>query len=88
LFHEPALRPLRDLRAEAYSPTANHTFEHIWEARPGWESALESLDVHAVLVRSGEALAGALPSTSWSLVAAGNDYQLWTSTMDSGTETT
>lgn len=88
LFHEPALRPLRDLRAEAYSPTATQTFEHIWEARPGWEGTLESLDVHAVLVRSGEALADALSSSSWSLATTGDDYQLWISTKDIGTGTT
>jgi hypothetical protein len=88
LFHEPALRPLRDLRAEAYSPTAAQTFERIWEARPGWERALESLHVRAILIRSGEALAGALPSSSWGLVAAEDDYQLWTSTKGIGAGTT
>jgi hypothetical protein len=87
LFNEPDLRPLRDLRAEAYSPTASHTFERIWQARPDWEVTLESLDVQAVLVQSGEALAGALPSSSWSLVATGNDYQLWITTRDIGTGT-
>ncbi|WP_353357196.1 hypothetical protein [Intrasporangium sp. DVR] len=77
LFHQPELRPLRDLRAEVYSATAVDTFEHIWSADVGWERRLAALDVHVVLVRSADPLARALPESALRRVAVGNDYELW-----------
>ncbi len=85
LFHEPALRPLRDLRAEAYSREAAERFTAIWMARTGWESELALLDTPAVLIRSDELLSKALGSGSWTRVAVGDGYELWTSPAGVGT---
>ncbi|MCA0377802.1 MAG: hypothetical protein LCH84_19375 [Gemmatimonadetes bacterium] len=71
--------PLRDLRAEVYSPGRAAEYEVLERARPGWPSVADAHGVRAVVVRVGEPLDRALGSAGgWTRTAGDATWSLWT----------
>ena len=74
----PNRRPLRDLRAEVYSPDVAHAYKQFQEARPGWQDYAESHGVTAVLADRSEELDPALAGApDWTAQAEDARFRLW-----------
>jgi len=79
LFHAPHLKPLRDLRAEAYSEQSAGVFQRIWGVKDGWQAELKNRNVRLILLKRGEPLDRGLQTTDWNLALTANGYDLWRS---------
>jgi hypothetical protein len=81
LWAHPGVVPMRDLRAEVYSPAVAAAYEDFSEAAPGWQDYADRHGVAAVLVDSKAPLATALSQDDqWTPAAEGGSWALWTRT--------
>lgn len=77
LHAHPRLRPLRDLRAEVYSPATAHAYEAFMKGEPGWRQYADDHQVRAMLLGVGAPLAPLLSGDGWQVVASDTTYELW-----------
>jgi hypothetical protein len=77
MFEAPALRPVFDIRVEAYSPEHIRGFVAALQAKPGWTAYLERTQARAALLRSNAPLASALEDQwHWHVTGADGRYVL------------
>ena len=78
LAEHPGLRPLRDLRAEVYTPATAAAYESFTDAEPGWQAYADEHGVEVVVAADGEPLDRALAADpGWVPAADDGTYRLW-----------
>ncbi|WP_299442794.1 hypothetical protein [uncultured Phycicoccus sp.] len=78
LAEHPGLRPLRDLRAEVYTPSTAAAYESFTDAEPGWQAYADEHGVEVVVAAEDEALDRALSADpGWVPAADDGTYRLW-----------
>ncbi len=78
-FAHGDVRPLRDLRAEVYSPAVALAYDDFQDARPGWQTYADEQGVTAVLADRSRPLDAALAGEpGWRVAAEDADFRLWT----------
>jgi hypothetical protein len=77
MFQAPQLRPVFDIRVEAYAPEHVRGFIGALRAEPGWSAYLERTQTRAALVKSDAPLASALANQwHWRTVRSDLGYVL------------
>lgn len=78
LHAHPALRPMRDLRAEVYTAPTADAYEDFARAKAGWQGYAEAHEIRWVLAERDAALDRALShEAGWQPVVADGDHRLW-----------
>ena len=78
LWDHPAVRPLRDLRAEVYSDAAGNAYESFYRAEPGWQAYAAKHDITALVLEDGSALDRAVRADAgWRQVAREGTHAVW-----------